>query len=288
MTIDRRQDLSLVPFLVASLLVHAAGIVALSAGGVLPFRREELPQVIELAALPPPVPPVRGGQVVDAPPPPTPQENPDARLLAKQSDRVSRETIRPGTPGVPAPAKAKPERVEPVKGALLRKETARLQAVLAALRRRSAALERQSRRLDKAERLRAEAARMDRRGNGGTNDFVENARMGAETRLNTRAFEESEYYNNFKTTFGVVFRPSDVSIGLLFSGDPSNHPRTILAIVVNGDGTLRDLRMLRSSGFSALDRDALEAAGRVFPFDPPPGKLLGGNGSLRFAFEIVW
>ena len=288
MTIDHRQDLSLVPFLVASLLVHAAGIVALSAGGALPFRREELPQVIELAALQPPVPPVRGGQVVDAPPPPTPQENPDAELLAKQSDRVAQETIRPGTPGTPAPAKAKHARLESEKEARLRAETLRLQVKLDALRKRRSALKRQLRRLDEAERLGADTARTDRRGNGGTNDFVEIARPSDETRLNTRAFEESEYYNNFKTTFGVQFRPSDVSLGLRFSGEPLNHPRTVLGLVVNADGTLREVRVLRTSGFSVLDRDALEAASRVFPYDPPPGKLLRGGNALRFAFAIIW
>jgi TonB family protein len=298
MTIDRRPDPSLGPFLAASLLLHLLVLSALLVSGVMPLVNTSLPLVVELVAPPPPPPLPKGGQVVEAPPSPMPQENPDARLLAKQSSRVKEETIRPGTPGAPAPApaKAKPESVEPEKEALLRKETARLQAELAALRKRRAALERQSRRLEEAEhrqaeeaeRLRAEAAERNRRGNGGTNDFVEEARMGRATRLNTRAFEESQYYINFKTSFGVLFRASDVSMRLRFSEDSSDHPRTILAIVVNADGTLRDLRVLRSSGFSALDRDALEAAGRVFPFDPPPTKLLDGSDSLRFAFGILW
>jgi TonB family protein len=117
---------------------------------------------------------------------------------------------------------------------------------------------------------------------------LDDVRRGPDTRLNTRAFEESQYFLDFKTSFGVVFRASDVTLGLHFPGDFRSRPRTVLSLEVNADGSLGDARVHISSGYAALDRDALDAARRVFPFDPPPRKLLTSRDTLRFGFEIIY
>src|SRR5690606_29548227 len=46
-----------------------------------------------------------------------------------------------------------------------------------------------------------------------------------------------------------------------------------LALEIGADGRLRDAQVRRSSGFEALDRQALEMARRARPLPPPPPGL---------------
>jgi TonB family protein len=165
---------------------------------------------------------------------------------------------------------------------------AELRGEIERLRRKRAELRRVARaRQAEIARLRARAAGGPR-GNGGVNEWFDDVPRGPQTRLNTRAFEESRYYLDFKTSYGLAFRPGVVSMGLHFPPDPARRPRTILSIEVGADGSLREARVLRTSGYSALDRDALDATRRVFPFDRPPATLVGPGGTLRFLFEVIF
>jgi len=289
MTLARRPSASILPFLLFSLVLHAALVATLSSRSLLPGSMGELPRVIELVALPERPPSRAMGRVVDVPPPPVKEENPEAKLLAKQGSRVEKEALNLGSPGSPSPPAAQASPTEAAEQARLEAEAETLRAEIDALRKKRKAQRREARLRDREiAQLRAQAAAEVRRGNGGVNEPLDDVMRGPETRLNTRAFEESQYFIDFKTVFGVVFRASPVTMGLAFSGDLPQRPRTILSVEVNADGTLRDVRVLRTSGYSALDRDALDAARRVFPFDPPPPTLLTSRDFLRFGFEIIY
>ncbi|HEX9880496.1 MAG TPA: TonB family protein [Candidatus Binatia bacterium] len=53
------------------------------------------------------------------------------------------------------------------------------------------------------------------------------------------------------------------------------------------NGALQDVRILRSSGFSSLDREALRAVGAASPFAPIPAKLSLDQLSIRFTFNYT-
>lgn len=288
MTLADRPAPSILPFILFSFLLHAL-VVA-----VVPMLRgfpgpSDIPRVIELVALPQRAAAPQTGRVVDVPPPPVPQENPDAKLLAKQGSRVERETVNLGTPGAPSPPAAQARPQATAEQARFQAEVEQIQSEINALRNKQLAQRLQEKLRDREiTRLRTRVAAEARRGNGGVNEPLDDVMRGPATRLNTRAFEESQYFLDFKTSFGVVFQPSNVTLGLSFPESLPSRPRTILSLEVNADGSLHDARVVRTSGYSALDRDALEAARRVFPFDPPPRKLLTSRHTLQFGFEVIY
>jgi TonB family protein len=53
------------------------------------------------------------------------------------------------------------------------------------------------------------------------------------------------------------------------------------------NGSLQDVRILRSSGFSNLDREALRAVGAASPFTPIPVKIGLDQLSIRFTFNYT-
>jgi len=289
MTIAERPAPSILPFLLLSLFLHALLVALVPMLTGFPGFADDLPRPIELVALPERASDKAAGRVVDVPPPPEKRENPEANLLAREGSRAEREMLNLGRPGAPAPQaleqrpKAAPEQ------ARMEAEEERLRSEIDALRKKREEQRREARRRDREiARLRAEAAAQARQGNGGVNEPLDDVMLGSDTRLNTRAFEESQYFIDFKTAFGVVFRPSNVTLGLSLPDSLPRRPRTIISIEVHDDGSLRGARVIRTSGYSALDRDALDAVHRVFPFDPPPRALLEANRTLRFAFEIIY
>lgn len=46
--------------------------------------------------------------------------------------------------------------------------------------------------------------------------------------------------------------------------------RVVVAFVILPDGAVRDVRVVRGSGFSVLDRNAVEAVRSASPFPHPP------------------
>ncbi len=289
MTIAERPSPSILPFLLLSLLLHALIVALAPMLSGFPGSADDLARPIELVALPERASAIARGRVVDVPPPPEKQENPDAKLLAKQGSRVERETLNLGAPGAPAPPAVEQRPQASAEQVRMEAEAERLRSEIDALRKRRVEQRREARLQDREiARLRAEAAPRTRRGNGGVNEYLDEVVQGPDTRLNTRAFEHSQYYIDFKTAFGVVFRPSMVTLGLAFPRELPRRPRTVLSIEVAANGSLRSASVIRTSGYQALDRDALVGARRVFPFDPPPGALLEKDGVLRFAFEIIY
>ena len=53
------------------------------------------------------------------------------------------------------------------------------------------------------------------------------------------------------------------------------------------DGRLLDVRILHSSGFSALDREAIRAVGAASPFTPIPVQIALEQLSIRFTFNYT-
>ncbi len=56
---------------------------------------------------------------------------------------------------------------------------------------------------------------------------------------------------------------------------------------IHKDGRLLDVRILQSSGFSALDREAIRAVGAASPFTPIPVQIALEQLSIRFTFNYT-
>jgi hypothetical protein len=55
---------------------------------------------------------------------------------------------------------------------------------------------------------------------------------------------------------------------------------TDLEIIINGDGSLHKVGVVRTSGFLPFDFGAFDSVNKAAPFSPPPRKILSGDGRV--------
>jgi TonB family protein len=120
-------------------------------------------------------------------------------------------------------------------------------------------------------------------------NFTPDIRPGNTTALNTLYHPFAEYLTAFHRKlhpfWGDGFLVSLVAKG---DTDPLNDMTlwTKLEIVVNGDGTLHKVTIVRTSGNLVYDVAAINAVYQGEPYPEPPAELLSGDGRLylRWAF----
>jgi TonB family protein len=61
----------------------------------------------------------------------------------------------------------------------------------------------------------------------------------------------------------------------------------VVRITMRSDGTVAELRLLRSSGVREFDENVLRAIERAAPFDPIPAALGRQSLALNFAFDAT-
>jgi TonB family protein len=59
---------------------------------------------------------------------------------------------------------------------------------------------------------------------------------------------------------------------------------TILAVTLNPQGSVTEIKVARSSGLDFLDQTAIEAFEKAQPFVNPPNGLADSHGDIRFTF----
>jgi len=72
---------------------------------------------------------------------------------------------------------------------------------------------------------------------------------------------------------------------LNYTGNPNGARNPTLKAVVQSDGLLREIVVLRSSGQRHLDEAALRTLRLAAPFDPFPEELRKKYDVVRFAYE---
>jgi periplasmic protein TonB len=98
--------------------------------------------------------------------------------------------------------------------------------------------------------------------------------------VNTRESVFAEYLAAWKARMerlGTLNFPADALRGR--SGNP------VLEVALAADGSLREVRVTRSSGHSPLDRAAVDLVRLASPFDPFPPQIRREFDVLRFAYE---
>ena len=85
--------------------------------------------------------------------------------------------------------------------------------------------------------------------------------------LNTTELKYLSYFSKLKDRIQMVWRYPEAAKVLGLEG------RIVLKFVINRDGTLKDLQVVRSSGVDILDDEALKAIRRAAPFYAIPENL---------------
>jgi TonB family protein len=117
-------------------------------------------------------------------------------------------------------------------------------------------------------------------------DHVEGVDVGDATFLNTREWKFAGFFNRVKQNVAEVWNPMDAARvrdptgSIYFNRDRT----TVLAVTLNPQGTITEIKVARSSGLDFLDQTAIDAFEKAQPFVNPPPGLADGRGDIRFTF----
>jgi TonB family protein len=145
---------------------------------------------------------------------------------------------------------------------------------------------RRSGRLDA--RLLPDAQSLQRIAGGPSADLLEGVEESDGTSLNTRSFKYATFLNRAARAIFEEWNPNRAyglrdPDGTMF---PMRAWGTTVDIVLEPDGALRMVKVLKPSGLDFLDQEVVRAARVAAPFpNPPPG--LVENGAIRFAIRFV-
>jgi TonB family protein len=118
-------------------------------------------------------------------------------------------------------------------------------------------------------------------------NFVDRVKPGNQTALNAAASPFADYlakmHRSIHREFAMRFLPSLPVVGGAFA-DPNLVTR--LEIIVNRDGSLHQLGVVRTSGFTAFDYGAWNAVTRAAPFPEPPKRILSGDGRVYMRWDF--
>lgn len=117
-------------------------------------------------------------------------------------------------------------------------------------------------------------------------DHVKNVPVGDATYLNTRRHIYASFFNRVKQQVAQHWNPT----GTYRRRDPYGNVygvrdrHTTLQVILTKSGKLTKVSVLRSSGLSFLDREAMRAFREAQPFPNPPKGLVSKDGKIRFKF----
>jgi TonB family protein len=118
-------------------------------------------------------------------------------------------------------------------------------------------------------------------------NFVDRVKPGNQTALNAAASPFAAYlaemHRSIHREFAMRFLPSLPVVGGAFA-DPSLVTR--LEIIVNNDGSLHQVGVVRTSGFTPFDYGAWNAVTRAAPFPQPPKRILSGDGRVYLRWDF--
>ncbi|HKP58837.1 MAG TPA: TonB C-terminal domain-containing protein [Polyangiales bacterium] len=118
-------------------------------------------------------------------------------------------------------------------------------------------------------------------------NYVDQVKPGNQTALNAAASPFAAYlaaiHRNIHREFAMKFLRSLPLLGGPFA-DPNL--RTRLAIVINQDGTLHQVGVIQTSGFTPYDFGAWNAVTKAAPFPEAPKKILSGDGRVYVHWDF--
>ena len=121
-------------------------------------------------------------------------------------------------------------------------------------------------------------------------NYVPHVKPGNQTALNTRGVAFANYLNAMHQRIHVIFADSFLPSLDQF---PKNHPlnnfdmHTELEIILNQtDGGVVTMGIVKTSGATAFDVNALEAVNKAAPFGKPPSEIVSPDGNVYLHWEF--
>ena len=117
-------------------------------------------------------------------------------------------------------------------------------------------------------------------------DRVEGVEEGEGTYLNTREWKYASFFNRVKQEVASAWDPSSA----LRKRDPAGDMYawkdrlTVLKVILDDGGHLKDVYVEQSSGVDFLDREAIRAFEEAQPFPNPPRGILDDRAQVVFTF----
>jgi TonB family protein len=120
-------------------------------------------------------------------------------------------------------------------------------------------------------------------------NFIPEVQPGNQTALNTRAAPFAAYIARMhrsiheKWGFGQIEEWDEKP-----STSPYNNPEllTTLELVLNGDGTIDNVKVIRSSGLGMYDTAAVDVAYSSGPYPDPPREIRSANGKIYIHWDF--
>lgn len=119
-------------------------------------------------------------------------------------------------------------------------------------------------------------------------DFLPGVKLGDKTYLNTAAMPNVQYFVRLKRIFRLRFNPSSplrshfrhnrVAVGKV---------NVTMGVEVAPSGQLKRLFVIRSSGITGYDQEALRTVRQSAPFSAPPKNIRGDDGILRMTWHFT-
>ena len=127
-------------------------------------------------------------------------------------------------------------------------------------------------------------------GGAGFPDKLGGIKEGDGTFLNTKEWKGASFFNRMKAQVAQKWSPAEVYA----RRDPTGQRYgikdryTLVHVTLNGDGSLRNLRILSPSGVDFLDEEAMGALEGAQPFPNPPPEVKDKDGLIRFSFGFYF
>lgn len=119
------------------------------------------------------------------------------------------------------------------------------------------------------------------------NDLLDE-RLGDAVALNTKEFAGAEYYNRVKAMVNFYWKQNIDNLSPSLRLSKSRYV-TVVDVVLDGDGGLERISVLRDSGSDGIDVALVSAFRTASPFPTPPEQLVASDGRVylgRGAFEV--
>ncbi len=129
----------------------------------------------------------------------------------------------------------------------------------------------------------------ERPGAGGSTQKLDDVDADDESVVNARRWKYASFFNRMRDNIEPHWDP----ISVLQARDPTGRingtkqRRTMLEIVLNPDGSVNKINLVRSCGVDYLDREAISAVRAGAPFPNLPPALLGHDGLFRETFGFI-
>jgi TonB family protein len=110
-------------------------------------------------------------------------------------------------------------------------------------------------------------------------NYLPNIDYGDQTLLNTREYAYAHFFVRMKRQMELVWNPRRI----LRTNTRDFRPeyRTVVSIVLDKSGKVRQVKVVSSSTLVDLDREALRAVRKAGPYLNPPKELVDANGQIR-------